>query len=67
MLEELEHQLSRNMLSARSQAAAIEQLLANTELQGAFEPVAQTTRKLRFKAALSALAAFSAMLASTTA
>ena len=67
MLEELERQLSRNMLSARSQAADIERLLANTDLQGAFEPVAQTTRKLRFKPALTALAAFSAMLTDSTA
>jgi signal transduction histidine kinase/DNA-binding NarL/FixJ family response regulator len=62
LLAELEHQLARNMLGARSQVAAIEPMLANTALQAAFEPVAQATRKLRFKAALAALAQFSAML-----
>jgi len=63
LLEELERQLSRNMLSARSQVAEIEQMLANTDLRSAFEPVAQATRKLRFKAALATLSQFSAMLA----
>jgi signal transduction histidine kinase/CheY-like chemotaxis protein len=63
LLEELDHQLSRNMLSARSQVAQIEQMLADTDLRGAFEPVAQATRKLRFKGALAALSQFSAMLA----
>ena len=64
LLTELEQQLARNMLGARNQAAAIEQMVANTALQAAFEPVAQATRKLRFKPALASLAQFSAMLAS---
>jgi hypothetical protein len=63
LLEELDRQLSRNMLSARGQIADIEQMLADTDLLDAFEPVAQATRKLRFKAALTALSQFSAMLA----
>ncbi|MEY4266572.1 MAG: hypothetical protein RIS90_1107 [Pseudomonadota bacterium] len=63
LIDELDRQLSRNMLSARSQAAEIEHMLANTPLRGAFDPVAQATRKLRFKAALAALTQFSAMLA----
>jgi len=67
LLDELDRQLSRNMLSARSQAAEIEHMLANTPLRGAFEPVAQATRKLRFKAALVALTQFSAMLAGPSA
>ena len=65
LLEELDRQLSRNMLSARGQVADIEQMLGDTDLQGAFEPVAQATRKLRFKAALTALSQFSAMLAAS--
>jgi signal transduction histidine kinase/DNA-binding response OmpR family regulator len=63
LIEELNRQLSRNMLSARGQIVDIEQMLADTDLLDAFEPVAQATRKLRFKAALTALSQFSAMLA----
>jgi two-component system, sensor histidine kinase len=63
LLASLEHQLSRNMLGARRDVAAIELMLAQTVLQAGFEPVAQATRKLRFKSALAELVRFSAMLA----
>ena len=63
-LQELERLLASNMLAAKRQLEQIEPLLANTAFQLPFEPVAQATRKLKFKAALTALSQFSAMLAS---
>ena len=62
-LRELERLLASNRLAAKRQLDQIEPLLAQTALELPFEPVAQATRKLKFKAALAALAQFSAMLA----
>lgn len=58
----LERLLSRNLLSARHQLVAIESLLGNSAAKTAFEPVAQATRALRFKAARTALHLFSEQL-----
>jgi signal transduction histidine kinase/DNA-binding response OmpR family regulator len=63
-LQELERLLASNMLAARRQLDQIEPLLAQTAFELPFAPVAQATRKLKFKAALAALSQFSAMLAS---
>ena len=63
-LQELERLLASNMLAARRQLDQIEPLLAKTAFELSFAPVAQATRKLKFKAALAALSQFSAMLAS---
>ena len=62
-LRELERLLASNRLAAKRQLDQIEPLLAQTALELPFEPVAQATRKLKFKVALAALAQFSAMLA----
>ena len=62
-LQELERLLASNMLAARRQLDQIEPLLAQTAFELPFAPVAQATRKLKFKAALAALSQFSAMLA----
>jgi signal transduction histidine kinase/DNA-binding response OmpR family regulator len=62
-LQELERLLASNMLAARRQLDQIEPLLAHTAFELPFAPVAQATRKLKFKAALAALSQFSAMLA----
>jgi signal transduction histidine kinase/DNA-binding response OmpR family regulator len=63
-LQELERLLASNMLAARRQLDQIEPLLAQTAFELPFAPVAQATRKLKFKAALAALGQFSAMLTS---
>ena len=65
-LRELERLLANNMLAARRQLDQIEPLLVNTALELPFEPVAQATRKLKFKAAQAALGHFSAMLVAKT-
>jgi CheY-like chemotaxis protein len=63
-LRELERLLASNMLAARRQLDQIEPLLTQTAFELPFAPVAQATRKLKFKAALAALSQFSAMLPS---
>jgi signal transduction histidine kinase/CheY-like chemotaxis protein len=65
-LRELERLLANNMLAARRQLDQIEPLLVNTAFELPFEPVAQATRKLKFKAAQAALGHFSAMLTAKT-
>jgi PAS domain S-box-containing protein len=54
--------LSRNRLSAKTQTERVEALLEGTIWAAPFRPVAAAVAKLKFKEALSALAAFQAAL-----
>jgi signal transduction histidine kinase/ActR/RegA family two-component response regulator len=62
LLQELQGLLAQNMMGARRVLDTVEPLLANTPIEAAFTPVAQATRKLRFKDALAALQRFTETL-----
>ena len=58
LLEELDEMLRNNRFTAKRAVDTIEQLLQDTDLDEAFQPVAQATRKLKFKDALESLRRF---------
>ena len=58
LLVELLQLLAQNLLKADKLADQIETLLTGTVLSLAFQPVVDLTRKMRFKAALTALSVF---------
>jgi signal transduction histidine kinase/CheY-like chemotaxis protein len=58
LVAELGPLLENNLMNARRVVEAIETLVEDTALSGAFQPVRDATDKLRFKDALTALARF---------
>ena len=58
LLGELGQALAQNLLKADKLASQLETHLAGTVLSPAFQPVIGLTRKMRFKAALTALSVF---------
>ena len=55
LLQELEEMLRHNRFTAKRMVDTIQALLQDTDLNDAFQPVAQATRKLRFRDALESL------------
>jgi CheY-like chemotaxis protein len=58
LLQELEEMLRHNRFTAKRMVDKIEALLQDTDMDDAFQPVAQAARKLRFKDALESLRLF---------